>query len=117
MGEFIDKNQLRLAAKYLIEVQFVKDMPFVLYRLPWNQCETGEKCLRFHSAMGFNDTHRNIDAFAFTLLRRLQHGKRLANAGRGPKEHFEPPSLPVEHHGEQGIGRRAILFDVFGHLV
>ena len=89
VGEFIHQRELRAACQQGVEVHFVERVAAVFDRAAWDGFQAVEQRLGFLAAVGFDNTDRDIGAFAKASLGSGQHFERLADAWRGAHEDLQ----------------------------
>ena len=109
--ELVDDDQLGLAGKRRVDVEFLERAPVVFDPAPGQNFEPFDERARLGAAMRLDEPDDDVDAFISQAPRVLQHGVGLANAGRSAEKNLQPARiLPAERRqkrvriGASGVG-------------
>src|SRR5262249_22298073 len=83
--------------------------PAVLDYPPRDDLEALEERLGLSAAVRLDDADHDVDALAAALAGRLEHGERLADAGRGADEDLETAPLLLRGGLQERLGRRPVV--------
>ena len=78
--QFVHQRQLRAACQQGVEIHFLQCVATIFDRTARDDFEAFEQCLGFLAAVGFDDAHDYIGAFATAGLRGGEHLECLADA-------------------------------------
>src|SRR5262245_49848553 len=93
VGQLVHDDERRLPREDAVEVHLLERLAAVLAADARDGLEAVDQRLRLLSTMRLDDADDDLDPLAPRLARGLEHGVRLADAGRSADEDLEPASL------------------------
>jgi hypothetical protein len=107
--QFIDQHERGSAREDRVEVHLLERTILVVDAAARQELEPFEQGARFLAAMGLDEAHHHVDAFAARGLGGAQHLERLTDAGRGAEEYLQAALALACRLAKERVGRRALI--------